>query len=168
MTDPNRICCQKRWFQTKIHSPDANGTIKHYVEASKRSFPARNQSRTSNLAAALQAVVPVHPPINLAWDSTKRTSSSFDTHACARTAYIVVIAFEQLLAEGYIESRTGAGTFVTETLPEDVLQVETRPLNGNRAVGKRRNVQATAANCVAHQGPQTALCSVSLRLACPR
>ena len=36
---------------------------------------------------------------------------------------IVVIAFEQLLAEGYIESRTGAGTFVTATLPEDVLQV---------------------------------------------
>src|SRR5215469_6343974 len=28
MTDPNRICCQKRWFQTKIHYPDANGTIK--------------------------------------------------------------------------------------------------------------------------------------------
>src|SRR5215472_6971266 len=39
---------------------------------------------------------------------------------------IVVMAFEQLLAEGYIESRTGAGTFVTETLPEDVLQVESR------------------------------------------
>src|SRR5215470_11129249 len=28
MTDPNRICCQKRWFQTKNHYPAANGTIK--------------------------------------------------------------------------------------------------------------------------------------------
>jgi GntR family transcriptional regulator / MocR family aminotransferase len=50
---------------------------------------------------------------------------------------IVVIAFEQLLAEGYIESRTGAGTFVTETLPEDVLQVELNPPNGNRALSER-------------------------------
>src|SRR5215470_12914490 len=50
---------------------------------------------------------------------------------------IVVIAFEQLLAEGYIESRTGAGTFVTETLPEDVLQVGNRPLNGNRSLYER-------------------------------
>ena len=50
---------------------------------------------------------------------------------------IVVIAFEQLLAEGYIESRTGAGTFVTATLPEDVLQVGNRPLNGNRRLSER-------------------------------
>lgn len=50
---------------------------------------------------------------------------------------IVVIAFEQLLAEGYIECRTGAGTFVTQTLPEDVLQVETRPLTGNRRLSER-------------------------------
>lgn len=50
---------------------------------------------------------------------------------------IVVIAFEQLLAEGYLESRTGAGTFVTKTLPEDVLQVGPNPLNGNRALSER-------------------------------
>ena len=50
---------------------------------------------------------------------------------------IVVIAFEQLLAEGYIESRTGAGTFVTETLPEEVLQVGNRRLNGNRSLSER-------------------------------
>jgi len=39
---------------------------------------------------------------------------------------IVVMAFEQLLAEGYVEATTGAGTFVTNTLPDDVLQVDTR------------------------------------------
>src|SRR5262244_2411162 len=50
---------------------------------------------------------------------------------------IVVIAFEQLLAEGYIESRTGAGTFVTNTLPDEVLQLESARTNGNRALSAR-------------------------------
>jgi len=58
-------------------------------------------------------------------------------HELSVSRNIVVIAFEQLLAEGYIESRTGAGSFVTETLPEDVLQVERRPLNGNRRLSER-------------------------------
>ncbi|HEY8559514.1 MAG TPA: PLP-dependent aminotransferase family protein [Pyrinomonadaceae bacterium] len=35
----------------------------------------------------------------------------------------VVNAFEQLLAEGYLEGRTGAGTFVASKLPEDLLQI---------------------------------------------
>ncbi len=34
---------------------------------------------------------------------------------------IIVIAFEHLMAEGYIEGRTGSGTFVTATLPDKVL-----------------------------------------------
>src|SRR5215207_3543730 len=34
----------------------------------------------------------------------------------------VVNAYEQLLAEGYLTSRTGAGTFVAEHLPEELLQ----------------------------------------------
>ncbi|MFT6583503.1 MAG: GntR family transcriptional regulator/MocR family aminotransferase [Alphaproteobacteria bacterium] len=33
----------------------------------------------------------------------------------------VVTAFDQLLAEGYIEGRTGAGTYVSRMLPEDLL-----------------------------------------------
>ncbi|MGH6619616.1 MAG: GntR family transcriptional regulator, partial [Alphaproteobacteria bacterium] len=33
----------------------------------------------------------------------------------------VVIAFDQLLAEGYVEGRTGAGTYVSATLPEELL-----------------------------------------------
>src|SRR6185312_4203164 len=32
----------------------------------------------------------------------------------------VVAVFEQLHAEGYIESRRGAGTFVTERIPDDL------------------------------------------------
>lgn len=35
----------------------------------------------------------------------------------------VVSAFELLQSEGYLEARVGAGTFVTETLPETLLQV---------------------------------------------
>ncbi|KHN50057.1 decarboxylase, partial [Dickeya fangzhongdai] len=30
----------------------------------------------------------------------------------------VIAAFEQLLAEGYIETRTGSGSYVTEQLPD--------------------------------------------------
>lgn len=50
---------------------------------------------------------------------------------------IVVIAFEQLLAEGYLQSRIGAGTYVTRTLPEEVLQVGRRPVTEERAVSSR-------------------------------
>jgi GntR family transcriptional regulator/MocR family aminotransferase len=49
----------------------------------------------------------------------------------------VVIAFEQLLAEGYIQSKTGSGTVVTDTLPDDVLRVERQPLSGNRTISQR-------------------------------
>lgn len=34
----------------------------------------------------------------------------------------IVSAFEQLIAEGYVEGRTGSGTFVARTLPETLLQ----------------------------------------------
>jgi GntR family transcriptional regulator/MocR family aminotransferase len=34
---------------------------------------------------------------------------------------VIVIAFEHLMAEGYIEGRTGSGTFVTGTLPDKAL-----------------------------------------------
>jgi GntR family transcriptional regulator/MocR family aminotransferase len=38
----------------------------------------------------------------------------------------VMAAFEQLLAEGYLEGRVGAGTFVTHTLPDDLLRLRQR------------------------------------------
>ena len=53
---------------------------------------------------------------------------------------IVIIAFEQLLAEGYIESRTGAGSFVVDTLPDEVLQLQNTPLNGNRTLSERGKI----------------------------
>src|SRR5262249_42458790 len=38
----------------------------------------------------------------------------------------VMIAYDQLLSEGYIEGRVGSGTCVTSTLPEEML--ESRPI----------------------------------------
>src|SRR5579859_1392499 len=36
----------------------------------------------------------------------------------------VVTAFDQLLAEGYIEGRVGDGTYVSRVLPDELLHVE--------------------------------------------
>src|SRR6266849_6137346 len=35
----------------------------------------------------------------------------------------VVAAFEQLKSEGYVEGRVGAGTYVSQVLPDELLQV---------------------------------------------
>ena len=35
----------------------------------------------------------------------------------------VILAYEQLLAEGYVEGKTGAGTFVSRHLPEDFFEI---------------------------------------------
>jgi len=50
----------------------------------------------------------------------------------------VVAAFEQLKSEGYVEGRVGAGTYVSEVLPDDFLQVgrtSTGKTAGPRRVG---------------------------------
>jgi len=43
--------------------------------------------------------------------------------------HTVFNAFEQLQAEGYVEGQVGSGTFVSLTLPEDLLQVRVRAAN---------------------------------------
>ena len=35
----------------------------------------------------------------------------------------VINAYEQLFAEGYLEGKTGAGTFVASEIPEELLQI---------------------------------------------
>jgi GntR family transcriptional regulator/MocR family aminotransferase len=45
--------------------------------------------------------------------------------AVSRTT--VITAFEQLFAEGYLEARVGSGTFVTSTLPEELLHAPLQP-----------------------------------------
>jgi GntR family transcriptional regulator/MocR family aminotransferase len=43
----------------------------------------------------------------------------------------VLNAFEQLLAEGYFESRVGSGTYVARTLPEELSRAALRAADGN-------------------------------------
>lgn len=48
----------------------------------------------------------------------------------------VVTAFEQLKSEGYVEGKVGAGTYVSEVLPDDLLQVG--GTSAAKAAGPRR------------------------------
>lgn len=51
----------------------------------------------------------------------------------------ILIAFEQLLAEGYVEGRVGDGTYVARTLPEELLaNSPAHDARGKPQVGQRR------------------------------
>jgi GntR family transcriptional regulator / MocR family aminotransferase len=52
----------------------------------------------------------------------------------------VVAAFQQLLAEGYLEGRTGSGTFVAGALPDDLLGVRGTARDGDRPVRSGRGL----------------------------
>lgn len=54
----------------------------------------------------------------------------------------VVNAYEQLFAEGYLEGKTGAGTFVTSELPDDLLQTSGKNLHGQTKTGKTENKES--------------------------
>ena len=62
--------------------------------------------------------------------------------AVSRTT--AVVAYEQLLAEGYIETRRGAGSFVSSQLPDDTLRAESPATpggpNGTLGTGTARAV----------------------------
>jgi len=76
----------------------------------------------------------------------------------------VMIAYDQLLSEGYIEGRVGSGTWVTSMLPEEMLQ--SRPIKGqalrnvpkHNPLSKRGERLVSALPSVrAHQGPPNLL-----------
>ncbi len=60
----------------------------------------------------------------------------------------VMNTYDQLLAEGYLEGRTGSGTYVARELPDDLLQVRTTaartasPGRDGRALSRRGDVVA--------------------------
>jgi GntR family transcriptional regulator/MocR family aminotransferase len=60
----------------------------------------------------------------------------------------VMSAFDQLLAEGYVEGKVGAGTYVSHVLPDEVLYVAAAPRATNgasyarRAISRRGQVMA--------------------------
>jgi len=71
-------------------------------------------------------------------------------------------AFDQLLAEGYLEGRVGSGTYVARTLPEELLRV--------RASDAAARKPRTAARRLSRRGRVLATTPVALRrdLALPR
>jgi GntR family transcriptional regulator/MocR family aminotransferase len=58
----------------------------------------------------------------------------------------VLNAFEQLLAEGYLEAKTGVGTFVAGSLPEDTLTPGRRPVARHAALGRVARPSRTLGN----------------------
>jgi GntR family transcriptional regulator/MocR family aminotransferase len=68
----------------------------------------------------------------------------------------VMSAFDQLLAEGYMEGKVGAGTYVARVLPDVVLYVAAPPGENNvgshtgRAISRRGHLVDTAARRDAH------------------
>jgi len=50
----------------------------------------------------------------------------------------VMLAFDQLIAEGYVEGRVGAGTYVTEALPEEMLLARAPARAMRQPVSSRR------------------------------
>jgi GntR family transcriptional regulator / MocR family aminotransferase len=56
------------------------------------------------------------------------TRTFAQTHGISRAT--VIVAFEQLLYEGYIQGKVGSGTYVEDVLPDELLQV---PLQHNTA-----------------------------------
>jgi GntR family transcriptional regulator/MocR family aminotransferase len=66
-----------------------------------------------------------------------------------------LIAFEQLLAEGYFESRVGAGTFVARSLPGETLEREARAAaRGPAAAARFRSVVGPSPGPAPSPGPR--------------
>jgi GntR family transcriptional regulator/MocR family aminotransferase len=56
----------------------------------------------------------------------------------------VINAYDQLIAEGYIESKKGSGTFVASHLPEDFLNAEQPQKQKSRAETAERNIKLSS------------------------
>jgi GntR family transcriptional regulator / MocR family aminotransferase len=52
----------------------------------------------------------------------------------------VLNAFDQLISEGYIEGHTGAGTFVSRGLPEELLQIRAKTVRVAKPIRLRRTL----------------------------
>lgn len=72
----------------------------------------------------------------------------------ARTT--IVNAFDQLIAEGYLEGKVGAGTYVTSHLPEEVLRVSSRLGPLRSPTGASADVTPLAPHRLSQRGAITA------------
>ncbi|HEY1904370.1 MAG TPA: PLP-dependent aminotransferase family protein [Terracidiphilus sp.] len=85
------------------------------------------------------------------------SSREFASELCV-SRFPVLNAYAQLLAEGYIESRVGAGTFVSASLPEQQMSVP-QPFSrspaapsGPRPVSRRSSLYPPVSNSLVHRG----------------
>lgn len=58
----------------------------------------------------------------------------------------VISAYDELLSEGYFESKVGAGTFVSQSLPESLTQCEPSTTSAREAGGKSRPISERGAS----------------------
>ncbi|WP_292931154.1 PLP-dependent aminotransferase family protein [Noviherbaspirillum sp.] len=63
----------------------------------------------------------------------------------------VTYAYEQLMAEGYLETRTGAGTFVTDTVPDQIPEIDDIDIKRPRQ-GSNLGLSERGAQLVKHAG----------------
>ena len=59
----------------------------------------------------------------------------------------VVTAFDQLVADGYSDGRTGAGTYVSSTLPEELLNARMAGNGKSSHKSRRRGPSKRGATC---------------------
>lgn len=78
--------------------------------------------------------------LNGKFSSRMRLPSSRDLAKQLGVSRITVVnAYEQLLAEGYLEGKIGAGTFVASQIPEDLLQI-------SKSEGKNKSANISPEN----------------------
>ena len=75
----------------------------------------------------------------------------------------VVSAFAQLASEGYVVARVGAGTVVSDVIPESLLQVVRRPAPRTRPHRDARSVRGRAPNDARAARPATPVLSAERR-----
>src|SRR5436190_16115505 len=95
--------------------------------------PASAQSRHRQLYEGIRDAIPAG---RLA-SGTRVPSTRTLAHDVGCSRNTVMTAFEQLAAEGYLESRVGAGTTVAGPAPDVALRVAARPA-GVRPVARGR------------------------------
>src|SRR5690349_22839051 len=102
--------------------------------------PKSNDSLSRQIYRALRdGILAGRLPAGLRLPSTRALATDLGV-----SRNTVVTAFDQLLAEGYVESRVGRGTRVSGTMPDQLLHTRARP--------RVRTPPATPANAPSARG----------------
>ena len=94
---------------------------------------------------------------------TQLPSTRLLMHELLVSRNTVINAFEQLIAEGYLEGKPGAGTFVCQVLPDDLLQVDI----SSAQLKQDLPLSGATASTLSQRGTKIAKASVALRGSTP-